>query len=169
MIAEAAPPVDLDLPSLPTAAGQNAEVSISQTEPPVLDSAPEEVEQEIVIPEPEVARVQSPESEVSVPVLEPPVIDNRIFELDDVDVAPRLTSRVEPELSRRRGSDTRIDLIVVVDRNGRIASTLVKSTTRKSLVEPVLRAVRQWRFMPATKSGQDVPVRMTLPLVIPAS
>lgn len=169
VIAVAPPTADVDIPSVATAPGQDAGASISQPEPLLPDSVREKVEQGIVFAEPQVTRARSLESDVSVAVIEPPVIENGIFELDDVDVAPRLISRVEPELSRGRGSETRIDLIVVVDRNGRIATMLVKSTTSQSLVDPVLRAVRQWRFSPGKKSGQDVPVRMTLPLVIPAS
>lgn len=108
------------------------------------------------------------------PVIEPAAgrpLEGGIFELGGVDVAPQLLERedpVVPSRSFRSPAGERVELIVVIDRMGRVASAEVRSATDRSLIEPSLRAVRLWRFSPAKKQGHPVPVRVSLPLVFQA-
>jgi len=101
------------------------------------------------------------------PAVGPP-LDAGIFELGDVDVPPRLVERVDPVVSRRwfrrAESPARIELVVVIDRMGRVASASVHQTSDDALVAPSLKAVRLWRFSPASKGGKAVPVRIAVPL-----
>jgi TonB family protein len=121
----------------------------------------------VTAPIPDTTTSARPDEPTVAPAAGPP-LDGGIFELGSVDVAPRLLERVDPQVPRRRfwgPASARIELVVVIDRMGRVASASVHSTTDESLVAPSLQAVRLWRFSPASKRGQAVPVRVAVPLV----
>ncbi len=111
-------------------------------------------------PTPEVAESAAPPPAAALP-------DHGIYEMSDVDVAPRLLQRVDPEVRnlRFRRGNARVEIVVVIDRTGRVAVARVHSATVRSLIEPSLQAVRSWRFSPAQKDGRNVSVRVLLPLV----
>jgi protein TonB len=93
-----------------------------------------------------------------------------IFELAGVDERPRLLQRTEPRLPssvRRSRSAERVELIVVIDREGYVASARVRFASHEALAAPCLEAVQSWRFRPAMRDGRPVAVRLALPLVIP--
>lgn len=99
---------------------------------------------------------------------EEPVRYDAIYQLSEVNVAPQLLERAAPMLPRSLLSSTReqrIELLLVVDRFGRVSSASVRKTTHDGLIEPCLSAVRLWRFSPARKDGQAVAVRFLAPLV----
>jgi protein TonB len=74
-----------------------------------------------------------------------------------------------PEQARRRGQQGRVLLQVNVSAEGApVAVTVAQSSGFASLDDAALRAVRQWRFVPATRGGTpepavaEVPVRFRL-------
>ena len=59
-----------------------------------------------------------------------------------------------------------IYLEFVVDETGTPSRFTVKTTTDDALVRPVVAAVRQWRFLPATADGIPVAQKVVLPVRI---
>lgn len=76
---------------------------------------------------------------------------------------------VYPEMARRRGQQGRVLLQVDVSAQGTpVEVTIAQSSGFASLDDAALRAVQQWRFLPATRGGTpvaavaEVPVRFRL-------
>jgi TonB family protein len=78
----------------------------------------------------------------------------------DVDVSgPRLSSKKQPkydDASRKAKVEGTVELYVVVDDNGVPSEVSVFRTLNPALDANAIKAVRQWRFVPATKSGQPI-------------
>lgn len=165
----AAPLLVADIASMLTVVDQPDVVPTPATEIPLPDSLSHEANADNLPVGRPVVKAPVNDAEAVTETVETPVPDTRIFELDEVDVVPRLVERIEPRLTSRRGGDARIDLLVVIDRNGRVASVAVDSATHEAFVDPILWAVQHWRFSPATHRGRSVSVRMSLPIIIPAS
>jgi len=92
---------------------------------------------------------------------------DRIFELTEIDRIPQVIYQVSPvypfSLSRA-GVEGRVYVRFVLDKNGRVQSARIRSSTRMEFEKPALDAIKQWRFEPGVKSGVRVAVNMELPL-----
>lgn len=114
----------------------------------------------------------APAAEIPVPVTRPPSKaanaqrapdppTGRFFERSDVDQAPQVATRVEPQLPADLAAGAQNDVVVVrvlVSRTGhpfRI-NLLRGSRLGRSADEAVVAAVTQWTFSPATKRGEPV-------------
>jgi TonB family protein len=79
--------------------------------------------------------------------------------------APERVSGPQPVYTRE-AREARIQGVViveaVVDREGRVGSVRVLKSLPMGLDEAAVEAVRQWRFRPATRSGEPVPVYYVL-------
>jgi periplasmic protein TonB len=72
---------------------------------------------------------------------------------------------VYPEMARRRGQQGRVLLQVNVSANGTpVGVTIAQSSGVASLDDAALRAVEQWRFVPATRGGTAVPAIAEVPV-----
>jgi len=72
---------------------------------------------------------------------------------------------VYPETARRRGQQGRVLLQVDVSANGTaVGVTVAQSSGFASLDDAALRAVEQWRFVPATRGGAAVPAVAEVPV-----
>jgi len=72
---------------------------------------------------------------------------------------------VYPEVARRRGQQGRVLLQVNVSANGTpVDVTVAQSSGFASLDDAALRAVEQWRFVPATRGGTAVPALAEVPV-----
>jgi periplasmic protein TonB len=72
---------------------------------------------------------------------------------------------VYPEVARRRGQQGRVLLQVNVAANGTpLGVTVAQSSGFASLDDAALRAVEQWRFVPATRGGTAVPAIAEVPV-----
>jgi periplasmic protein TonB len=72
---------------------------------------------------------------------------------------------VYPEVARRRGQQGRVLLQVNVSANGvPVDVTVAQSSGFASLDDAALRAVEQWRFVPATRGGTAVPAVAEVPV-----
>lgn len=155
-------------PSQPSPPGEGETVATSPATGPTQPGGLASPETEITPAPPEVENTDETGAAGTEP--QPPVHRfTGIYELTEVDTRPKLIERVDPDVPRWRGRAGRVELIVIIDRTGRVASAAVRSTTHRSLVSPCLRAVRLWRFSPAIKEGQPVPVRVAVPLVFSES
>ncbi len=72
---------------------------------------------------------------------------------------------VYPEQARRRGEQGRVLLRVSVNASGMAAGvSLAASSGSASLDAAALAAVREWRFVPATRNGRPVPATAEVPV-----
>ena len=84
----------------------------------------------------------------------PPMADHGI-------TSPQLSYKVDPdytEEARRAGVQGVVTLALIVQPNGSPSNIVVQKGLGYGLDQKAIEAVRQWRFQPGRKSGQDVPV-----------
>lgn len=94
-----------------------------------------------------------------------------IFNLDDLDQAPRVTRQVAPEypaeLRKKKLSGT-VYVIFIVSRQGRVEQAKVQKSTNPAFDAPALKAVKRWHFEPGRKNGKPVQFRMRVPITFAA-
>ncbi|MBI2214604.1 MAG: energy transducer TonB [Acidobacteria bacterium] len=79
--------------------------------------------------------------------------------------APVVVERVEiayPKRAKEAGIQGIVIIETVIDRQGRVKSAKVLKPLSMGLDEAALRAVKQWKFKPATLEGEPVEVRFVL-------
>ena len=89
-----------------------------------------------------------------------------IFDIDEVDRAPRPTYRVAPTYPyklKQSGIGGSVSLLFVCDPRGRTKNIRVESATNIQFEEQAIRALRNWRFEPGIKDGKKVNVQMLIP------
>lgn len=90
------------------------------------------------------------------------------WSLGAVDRAPTPRVRAEPVYpyrARQRGVEGFVELAFVVTETGRVREERVVGGAPQGVFEEAaLQAVRRWRFDPARKDGEAVPVRVTIKL-----
>ena len=70
--------------------------------------------------------------------------------------------RYPPKLLLNRVSG-RVDLLIVIDEEGRVTDHQVRRFTHNEFKREVTRVIRQWKFSPAMKDGRKVAVRKIQP------
>ena len=99
-------------------------------------------------------------------VQQPATVDNEIFQVAEGGItAPRIISRVEPtytEEARRAKVGGTIILFMEITSSGTVENVVVLHGLEKGLDESAVRAIKQWKFAPATKDGRPVAVIMTV-------
>ena len=94
------------------------------------------------------------------------IAEMKIFDLSEVDREPRSLVRIPPQyppkllLNRVSG---RVDLLIVIDEEGRVTDHQVRRFTHNEFKREVTRVIRQWKFSPAMKDGRKVTVRKIQP------
>ena len=94
------------------------------------------------------------------------IAEMKIFDLSEVDREPRPLVRIPPQyppkllLNRVSG---RVDLLIVIDEEGRVTDYQVRRFTHNEFKREVTRVIRQWKFSPAMKDGRKVAVRKVQP------
>jgi protein TonB len=105
-------------------------------------------------------------AQAPVPAVQPQVAavpetpSGKLFEPNEVDVAPRIASRIDPQLpslAGRPGNDV-VVVRILVSQSGHPfrVNLLRRSRLGPSVDEAVLAAVKQWTFTPARKRGEVV-------------
>lgn len=93
--------------------------------------------------------------------------ENAIFEVADLDQRPRalfqVPPRYPPELRRKKLEGT-VYVLFVVDREGRVVDPQIERSSDVAFEQPVIEAVKRWRFEPGTRNGQKIQSRMRLPI-----
>jgi TonB family protein len=99
-------------------------------------------------------------------VQQPATGNNEIFQVAEGGItAPRIISRVEPtytEEARRAKVGGTVILFVEITSSGIVENVVVLGGLEKGLDESAVRAIKQWKFSPATKDGRPVAVIMTV-------
>jgi protein TonB len=86
------------------------------------------------------------------------------FSLGEMGQKPRPVHQVQPRIpANLRSAAGRIEVEFVVDVQGRVQSPRVTSTFNAALNEPVLTAIKQWRFEPGQRGGKRVPYKTKMP------
>jgi protein TonB len=109
----------------------------------------------------------APKPEPSAPVAAsagaaaPAAPTGRLYQPTDVDVSPKITTRVEPQLPadlRGRRINDVVIVRVLVSQSGRPSriSLLRRSKAGPSLDDAVVAAVSEWKFSPARRQGSPV-------------
>jgi TonB family protein len=65
---------------------------------------------------------------------------------------------VYPEALHKAEQQGNVNLVGRIDREGRVQDLRMFAASHPGLVEPVMAAVRQWRFKPATRDGKPVDI-----------
>lgn len=92
-----------------------------------------------------------------------------LFSMADLDQPPRVVYQPSPVMSakmRRRLPGT-VNVLFIVDEQGRVEKPMVESSTDPVFERAALRAVEKWRFEPGKRGGKPVPFRMRRSIVFP--
>ena len=95
-----------------------------------------------------------------------------IASLADLDQRPRpifqATPSYPPDL-RKRNLEGSVQVVFLVDRDGKVVGPKVEKSTNPSFDRPAIEAVRQWKFEPGTRNGEKVAFKMRVPITFSAS
>jgi len=95
------------------------------------------------------------------------------FDLSEVDRQPRLVKHLSPLYpfeAKRKNIQGKVVIKAIVNKDGRVVEPIVLESQPKGIFEAAaLRAVKRWRFRPATKSGNSVDVYVVLPILFELS
>jgi protein TonB len=86
---------------------------------------------------------------------------------DDKSEPPVPVRTVPPEVPSsfsRSGSVGLVTINFLVDTTGNVQEPTVVKASHPELAEPALKAIKKWRFKPATKDGVAVAVHVTIPI-----
>jgi protein TonB len=75
--------------------------------------------------------------------------------------------RYPSELRKRKVQGT-VEVVFLVDTDGRVMNPKVDKSTHEALNQPALDAVRQWKFEAGTKEGHKVRFKMKVPITFSA-
>ncbi len=91
------------------------------------------------------------------------------FSISDLDQKPRIISQPSPRVnsSVRRKAPGRVNIIFIVNKNGRVENAKVQNSSDPVFERPALAAVKKWKFEPGKRSGKPVRFRMRVPVIFP--
>ena len=94
------------------------------------------------------------------------IAEMKIFDLSEVDREPRPLMRIPPQYPPKllfNRVSGRVDLLIVIDEEGRVTDHQVRRFTHNEFKREVTRVIRKWKFSPAMKDGRKVSVRKIQP------
>lgn len=99
------------------------------------------------------------------PTLDPAPGDTGLAAVDHPAVPVRQPPPAYPRQALRRGESGEVLVRVVVGTDGRPSQVQVaRSSSHRALDQAAVKAVRRWRFQPATRDGQSVPQTVHIPV-----
>ncbi|MGJ3242732.1 MAG: energy transducer TonB [Opitutales bacterium] len=93
-------------------------------------------------------------------------MDDMIYEIQDLDSVPNLISArmpIYPYELKRNKVEGKVELLVLINEEGRVRVLNVKSATHQGFVEPAIQAASSARYTPPKRNGEAVKVRYYLP------
>jgi protein TonB len=69
-----------------------------------------------------------------------------------------------PDSMRRDGSSGVVTVSCIIDEKGNVQEAKVEKASNAVFAEPALEALRKWKFKPATKAGNAVPIHVKFPI-----
>jgi protein TonB len=95
-----------------------------------------------------------------------------IASMAELDQRPRpifQTAPNYPQELRKRNLEGSVQVVFLVDRDGKVVSPKVEKSTNPSFDRPAIEAVRQWKFEAGTRNGEKVTFKMRVPITFSAS
>jgi protein TonB len=95
-----------------------------------------------------------------------------IASLADLDQRPRAIFQTAPNYPpelRKRNLEGSVQVVFLVDRDGKVVGPKVEKSTNPSFDRPAIEAVRQWKFEAGTRNGEKVAFKMRVPITFSAS
>lgn len=93
------------------------------------------------------------------------------FALSELDQRPQALQQTLPryptELRKRKVQGT-VEVVFLVDTDGRVLEPKVDKSTNEAFNQPALEAVRHWKFEAGTKEGKKVRFKMRVPITFSA-
>jgi protein TonB len=92
-----------------------------------------------------------------------------VFSMTDLDQKPRAIYQPGPTVSKqlRRRTPAKVNIIFIVDENGRVVDPRVRSSTDPVFNDTALAAVKRWKYEPGKRGGQAVRFRVLQPITFP--
>jgi protein TonB len=92
-----------------------------------------------------------------------------LYSIADLDQKPRVIHQPGPVLNAklRARAPGKVDIIFIVDPQGRVENPIVRRSTDPIFEAPALSAVKQWKFEPGKRNGEPVRFRMLVPITFP--
>jgi periplasmic protein TonB len=89
-----------------------------------------------------------------------------LFSLADLDQKPRAVYQQQPAVNAalRKKAPATVNILFVVDENGRVENPIVQSSSDPAFDAPALAAIKQWKFEPGKRAGKPVRFRMRQPM-----
>lgn len=94
-----------------------------------------------------------------------------IASLADLDQRPRAIFQAAPSYPielRKRNIEGTVQVVFLVDRDGKVANPKIERSTNPAFERPALEAVRQWKFEAGTRGGEKVAFKMRVPITFSA-
>jgi protein TonB len=94
-----------------------------------------------------------------------------IASLADLDQRPRAIFQAAPNYPvelRKRNVEGTVQVVFLVDRDGKVANPKIERSTNPAFERPALEAVRQWKFEAGTRNGEKVAFKMRVPITFSA-
>jgi len=138
---------------------------VKQEEPPKEVAPPPEPPKKEQIAEEQVKEEPKPQKVEEVKPQPPPLKEGDLLSLEEVDVRPSTIKKVPPRLTitaERASAHGEILLNVLISETGDVLNVkLVKGVSKTlGMNEEAIKAVKEWKFSPAIKSGKRVKVWM---------
>jgi protein TonB len=89
-----------------------------------------------------------------------------VFSMADLDQKPRVIYQSSPIFTKqlRQKAPGKVNIIFIVDEQGRVIEPRIKSSTDPIFEKPALNAVKRWKFQPGKRGGKSVRFRMLAPI-----
>lgn len=97
---------------------------------------------------------------------------DKIFSLGELDQRPRVIFQrapVYPANMRRAGRAGTVEVLFIVDEQGRVKQPKVHQSTDPAFEDAAIEAVKQWRFEPGTRKGEKVQFKIKIPITFNAA
>ncbi len=78
-------------------------------------------------------------------------------------VPVRTTAPVFPAAMRHDGVSGFVLVNCLIDARGNVSDLKVEKATADAFVQPALDALKKWKFKPAQRGGDNVPIRVSIP------
>jgi TonB family protein len=98
--------------------------------------------------------------------IEPVALPTGVYDLADLDQIPKAVKMVPPVYPyklRKEDTDGEVLVECIVTKKGKVVGAEVVKSTHPGIEEPVLMALRFWKFEPGIKDGEPVAVRLRIP------
>lgn len=94
-------------------------------------------------------------------------VSSDVFDVSELDQRARpvyQASPMYPGEMRQKKVEGVVNVVFIVDVQGRVLNPKVEKSTHEAFDRPALDAVRQWRFEPAVRGGEKVQSKVRIPI-----